>query len=143
MIGKYFLNAECKIVLVIKFTVSSFFNYKDKLPAGVRSSLVYKFSCAQCASTYSCSTGRMLRTRVAEHAGRSYRTGVRLAHPPHSAVREHAEACDVGVVLDNFSILNSTSSLLDLRILETLYIFRHKPNLNNTQSCFPLEIVNS
>ena len=50
---------------------------------------------------------------------------------------------DAGVVLDNFSILNNTSSLLDLRILESLYIFRHKPKLNNTQSCFPLEIVNS
>ena len=115
---KYFLNAECKIILVNKFTVSSFFNYKDKLRAGVRSSLVYKFSCAQCASTYIGWTGRMLRTRFAEHAGKSYRTGVRLAHPPHSAVREHAEGCDVRVVLDNFSILNSASSLLDLRILE-------------------------
>ena len=85
-----FLNAECKIVLVNKFPVVSFFNYKDKLPAGVRSSLVYKLSWAQCAFTYIGSTGRMLRTRVAEHAGRSYRTGVRLAQPPHSAVREHA-----------------------------------------------------
>ena len=114
MIEKYFLQAECKIVLVNKFTVGSFFNYKDKLPAGMRASLVCKFSCALCASTYIGSTGRMLRTRVAEHAGRSYRTGVRLAHPPHSAVRDHAEGCDVGVVLDNFSILNSTSSLLHL-----------------------------
>ena len=77
----------------------------------------------------------MLRTRVAEHTGWSYRTGVRLAHPPHSAVREHAEGCD-GVVLDNFSILNSTSSLYDLRILESLHIFRHKPKLDNTQGCF-------
>ena len=109
----------------------------------MRASLVYKFSCAQCAATYIGSTGRILRTRVAEHAGRSYRTVVRLAHHPHSAVREHAEGCDVCVVLDNFSILNSTSSLLDLRILESLYIFIHKPRLNNTQSCFPLEIVNS
>ena len=106
-------------------------------------SLVHKFSCALCVSTYICSTGCVLRTRVAEHAGRSYRTGVRLAHPPHSAVREHAEGRDVGVVLDNFSILNSTSSLLDLHILESLYVFRHKLKLNNTQSCFPLEIVNS
>ena len=67
LIGKYFLNAECKIVLVNKLTVGSYFNYKDKLPAGMRASLVYKFSCAQCASTYIGSTGRMLRTRVAEH----------------------------------------------------------------------------
>ena len=79
LIGKYIFNTQCKIVLVNKFTVGSVFNYKDKLPAGVRASLVYKFSCAQCASTYIGSTGRVLRTRVAEHAGRSYRTGIRLA----------------------------------------------------------------
>ena len=66
LIGKYFLNAECKIVLVNKLTVGSYFNYKDKLPAGMRVSLVYKFSCAQCASTYIGSTGRMLRTRITE-----------------------------------------------------------------------------
>ena len=79
LIGKYFLNAECKIVLVNKFTVGSFFNCKDQLPVGMRASLMYKFRCAQCTSTYIGSTGRMLRTRVAEHAGsyRSYRTGVR------------------------------------------------------------------
>ena len=52
LIEKYFLNTECKIVLVNKFTVGYFFNYKDKLPAGMRASLVYKFSCALCASTY-------------------------------------------------------------------------------------------
>ena len=60
--------------------------------------------------------------------------GNRLAHPPHSAVRKDAEGCDVGVVLDNFSILNSTSSLFYLRILESLYIFRDKPKIKNTQS---------
>ena len=50
--SKIFLNAECKIVLFNKFTGGAFFNYKYKFPAVVRSSLVYKFSCAQCASTY-------------------------------------------------------------------------------------------
>ena len=36
------------------------------------SSLVYKFSCACCASEYVGSTIRTLHTRVAEHAGRSF-----------------------------------------------------------------------
>ena len=69
LVETYFLNTECKIVLVNKFTVGSFFNYKDKLPAGMRASLVYKFSCAQCASTYIGSTGNLLQTRVAELLG--------------------------------------------------------------------------
>ena len=37
--------------------------------------------------------------------GRRYRTGVRFS-PSAFAIREHAEGCDVRVVLDNFSILN-------------------------------------
>ena len=41
------------------------------------------------------STSRMLETKVAEHAGRSCRTDVRIAHSPHLAVREHAEGCGV------------------------------------------------
>ena len=46
LIEKCFLNTECKIVLVNKFTVGSFFNYKDKLTAVMSASLVYKLSCA-------------------------------------------------------------------------------------------------
>ena len=41
------------------------------------------------------STSRMLETKVAEHAGRSCQTDVRIAHSPHLAVREHAEGCGV------------------------------------------------
>ena len=40
------------VVSVNKFTVGSFFNYTDKLHMRLKSSLVYKFSCAQCASEY-------------------------------------------------------------------------------------------
>ena len=81
----------------------------------------------------------MLRARVAEHAGRSSSIPLLI----RASASMHADGCDVDVVLDNFSILNSTSSLLDLRILDSLFIITHKPKLNNTQSCFPLKIVNS
>ena len=112
LIGKYFLNAECKIVLVNKFTVSTFLNYKDKLPAGVRASLVYKFSCAQCASTYIGSTGRMLRTRVAEHMlGGVIEQGLgwlTLRIRPSASMRK--DVMSVWCWMDNFSILNCTSS---------------------------------
>ena len=62
--------------------------------------------------------------------------GNRLAHPPHSAVRKDAEGCDVGVVLDNFSILNSASSLFYLRILESLYIFRDNRRSKTPRALF-------
>ena len=58
----------------------------------LKSSLEYKFSCAQCASEYVGMTARTLGTRVDEHVGVSYRTGAHLTQPPHSAIRDHIVA---------------------------------------------------
>ena len=58
--------------------VTSFFNYKNKLPLHLWSSLVYKFSCVQCTSEHVWMTTRTLGIRVDEHKGVSFRTGVRL-----------------------------------------------------------------
>ena len=105
-------------------------------------SLVYKFSCARCASEYVGSTTRTLHTRVAEHDGRSFRTGSILSVPPHSMVRPHSESCGALATLDDFHIIGSTSSAIDLRILGSLYIFKLKPVLNDSQSSYPLSIEN-
>jgi hypothetical protein len=83
-------------------------------------------------------TTRALGVRVAEHAGRSFRTNLPLSSPPHSAVRTHAEKCDLPVHLEDFNVIASTSGTTDLRILESLYILSHKPVLNDTQPAFPL-----
>ena len=58
----------------------------------LKSSLVYKFSCARCASEYVGMTARTLGTRVDEHVGVSYRTGARLTQPPHLAIRDHRDS---------------------------------------------------
>ena len=97
LLSKYFKNVDFNIVLVNSFKVGSFFSYKDRLPKAMCASLVYKFSCARCASEYVGSTTRTLHTRVAEHAGRSFRTGSILSVPPHSMVRTHSESCGVPV----------------------------------------------
>ena len=73
-------------MLVNSFKVGSFFSYKDRLPKAMCASLVYKFSCARCVSEYVGFTTRTLHTRVAEHAGRSFRTGSNLSVPPQSMV---------------------------------------------------------
>jgi hypothetical protein len=112
------------------------------LPVHMRSSLVYQFRCAQCASAYVGMTSRNLYSRIAEHKGRSCRTGQLLSRPPHSAVRTHAEQCDVPVSDSDFRVLASTSGTSDLRILESLYIFKLRPSLNSAVSSYPLEIVN-
>ena len=64
-----------------------------------KSSLVYKFSCAQCASEYVGMTAHTLGIRVDEHVGVSYRTGACVTQPPHSAKRDHRGNC--GTPFDN------------------------------------------
>ena len=142
LIDKYFNNMSVKIILVNKFNINSFFRFKDTLPLGMRSSLVYSYKCAQCASQYVGSTHRTLRMRVAEHAGRSYRTNRILASPPHSSIRAHCvDSCEQPITLGNFNILDTKSNSFDLRILESLYIHRLRPELNDMQSSYPLKIV--
>ena len=142
LLGKFFLHIDFEIILINKFTIGSMFRFKDRLPDSMRSSIVYKFSSARCASENVGSTTRTLRTRVAEHAGRSSRTASLLAHPPHSSIRSHAEGCDVPVRDIHFSVLGTTSNDTDLRILESLFIHKLRPQLNDMQSAFPLRIVN-
>ena len=86
-------------------------------------------------------TSRMLAVRVSEHAGKSCRTGRHLACPPHSAIREHAEQCDVPISLNSFRVLDKCKDFYSLRILESLHIFKLKPVLNNQNSSFPLCVV--
>ena len=58
-----------------------------------------------------------------------------------SAVREHSESCGAAVDIDSFRVLSTSSYELDLRILESLFIFKTKPDLNNQLSSYPLSIV--
>ena len=62
--------------------------------------------------------------------------------PPHSNVRLHADTCGVEVELDHFNILDSVTSPMDIKILESLYIHKLKPSLNDSVSSVPLLIVN-
>ena len=142
LFNKYCSHFTIKVILSNNFKIGSFFNYKDKLPLCSRSSVVYKFNCSLCGTTYVGSTSRTLCLRTAEHKGISCRTGRPLTAPPHSAIRLHCEQVhNVPVKADNFSILDSTQNTVSLRILESLYIQKLKPELNHTNSAFPLNIV--
>ena len=74
----------------------------------------------------------------------SSRTGARLTDPPHSLIRNHAKACSSSPIkIEDFRILGSCNNVLDLRILESLYINTFKPVLNCDKTAVPLLIVNS
>ena len=142
IIAEYYPQLDFKIALTNKYTISSLFPFKDVLPMALRSNVIYSYSCAQCASgTYIGSTVRPTYMRISEHRGRSYRTGKLLTSPPHSAIRDHAIGTSHTIHDSNFKILDSEKNENYLRILESLYIGKCKPNLNNMKSSFALEIA--
>ena len=130
-----------KIILVNNFTIGSLFPFKDRLPIHMQPSLVYKFCCSRCESSYVGSTCRTLGARVAEHMGRSHSTNSILARPSHSTIREHSFSCDTLFKIENFKVLRSCSNNNHLRLLESLYIHKLKPNLNENRSAVPLHIA--
>ena len=67
------LPSKLKMKLSIIFTdgkkISYFFGFKDTVADTLRSSLIYKFQCRRCNSTYVGKTTRHLGTRISEHLG--------------------------------------------------------------------------
>ena len=138
---KFYPDKVFRFVPVNTFKIGSLFNFKDRLPEDLRSSLVYGFNCPSCHAGYVGSTIRSLKTRVSEHLGISSRTGRLLNSPSHSAVREHCQkVCKIPLRRDHFKILDSCPPA-NLRILESLHIKRNQPKLNISMSAFPLSVA--
>ena len=112
--------------------ISRFFNIKDKVPDDLKSCVVYKYECDCCSATYVGKCSRHFKTRINEHLGRSPRTGNLLVKPSYSAIREHCEGKDHRPSKENFSILVSANSSVDLNIMEALYQHMHKPTLGRS-----------
>ena len=109
----------------------------------MRANLVYEFSCVRERTpvSYIGSTKRHLFQRLAEHANRSARTNKPLSTSPNSSIFDHSVNCSCNISIENFRILGSVNNENSLRILESLYIHRKSPSLNDTQSAHPLLIV--
>ena len=64
-------NRLCKPIdlrlVLTTFKVRNLFNVKDAVPEGLRTRVVYKFSCASCNACYVGETSRHFSTRVREH----------------------------------------------------------------------------
>ena len=52
LLNKYFIEKDFRIIGINNNKLGSFFHFKDRLPKGMQSSLVYKFSCLHCKSEY-------------------------------------------------------------------------------------------
>ena len=141
LIAKFYPHMNINVILINRFTIGSFFKVKDRIPFASQSSVVYEFRCASCDASYIGSTIRSLHCRVEQHRGRSYRTGNWLTKPDSSSIRSHVESCGNDFTIDNFKIIGRESNAHSLRILESLHIFKNKPNLNENSSAVPLSII--
>ena len=140
LFSKYFNGQKINVILSNKHTIGSYFPYKDRLPIGMRSSIVYQYRCESCSHLYIGSSMRNLYMRMSEHQGKSYRTG-NYVHTTNSSIFDHKLSCDTQIEANNFKILDHSSSEFRLRILESLYIHKERPQLNDMQSAMPLLVI--
>jgi len=115
--------------LDIKLVLSSFkigndlCGVKDPIPGGLRSRVVYKFTCAGCNACYVGETTRHFSTRVRAH----------LAVDKASHIFKHlqnSERCRSLCSIDCFHILDHATTSFQLKIKEAIHIQNELPCLN-------------
>ena len=144
LLGKYFPQINCTVVFRNFRTIGSYFRIKELTSEGLRAGVVYLYKCDRCNSSYIGSTAVQLTMRLCQHAGLSHRTFQPLNSKSHSAIRDHCDHSHGQCVFkkSNFKIIDSQSGpASDLRILESLHILTNHPDLNDTASSAPLNVV--
>jgi hypothetical protein len=125
-----------KLIFTNPLKICSLFHFKNRLPALLRSNVVYVFTCPGCNSgTYVGSTQRMLKVRIDAHCGVSHRTGNSLTNPEKSSIRSHSNKCRRHISYNNFKILSSATSknrllnLCSLNNCDPIYMLIYLPSL--------------
>ena len=131
LVGKCYPQIDLKLIFTNKFSIGSLFKCKESLPTPLCSGVIYSYKCALCNECYTGSTSRQLQCRILEHMGRSVRTNRHLNKNPISAIYDHALKSGHGISKENFKIIDRHNNTSQLRILESLYIFKTKPSLND------------
>ena len=103
--------------------IGSWFCLKDRPNPAMRSNVIYQYKC-DCDQSYIGSTTVQLFIRCAQHRGFSHRTGRPLSRPSNSSIRDHCDESNHRFKTDKFSIIGSTHNSHDLRILESIYIYK-------------------
>ena len=129
-----------RIVFQTKCKLNNFFTFKDKIPAFLRSGIVYKFKCGGCIATYYGKTKRHIKVRMCEHLGVSALTGKRVKGDNNSAIKECHLFCNHSSRFDDFPILASKNNDFKVTLMESLLINRDHPPLNKNRHSLPLEL---
>ena len=127
-LSKKFCKENFNIKLVFNsFKIKNYFSYKDPIPDGLKSFLVYIFTCASCSSSYIGETCRHFKTRIEEHIKKDNKSHIlKNLHSTATSFDSHNSLC--------FRILDKADSKFDLKIKETLHINWRKPHLNAQQN---------
>ena len=109
---------------------------------GLRSHLVYKFSCKNCNATYYGKSGRQLNVRSSELIGLSPLTGNRVACnssaiSDHLLLQEHNNNN-----FNDFSTLCCENNRFKLSLRESILIKKTPPELKKNVSSMPLLLFN-
>ena len=98
----------------------------------MQSKVVYLFKCPKCKiGTYLGATKRLLKVRIDSHLGKSYRTGCMLNKKEFSNIRDHCNLCKSNNSYECFKVVGRCMDEASLYILESLYIKKFVPSLNN------------
>ena len=119
------------------------FPTKDRLPMNVCSHVIYRFQCKtgdECTSSYIGSTTRRIGERICEHRGVSFLTGNKLSDP-RSSIFNHCLKTGHRITEDSFEILGGCREEENILLLESVYIKYYRPNLNNMESAYPLQLT--
>ena len=142
LVSKFFPQVNLRLIFFNSNTVQSFFPFKDVIPKSMRSSIVYKYECGICNSTYYGESIRHFKTRIAEHSGFSSRTGLPLTSRAKSNIYGHFSKTGHEILPGYFEIVQSVKQQNDLKIAESIDIHRFKPTLNEMVTSVPLNILN-
>ena len=142
LLKPFYPQLNVRVIFRTKNIIGNFFKFKDRVPECLQSSIIYKYTCGTCQSTYLGRTERQFGVRISEHLNRSFRTNNPLSKPPYSAIRQHSENSNHALKKENFSIVTSAKNRTELIILEALYTHLLQPNIVKQENpshllCFP------
>ena len=138
MMSNSYPQVKLQIVFKSHSTIGGHFSFKDRQPQLCRSNLIYKYTCERCKSFYIGKTEQQLAARISEHSGISARTGKTHRSKPKSDIYDHCQKCQVPVLPENFSIIDTLPSDKGLLILESLHQKTKKPQIGIHQKSTPI-----
>ena len=96
------------------------FSVEERTPVALKSMVVYQFSCVGCNSRYIGEASRHFSTRIKEHT----------ESDKNSHIFKHSPLCKNKYSPSCFSILDSASNSIDLKLKEAFFMPRAAPKNN-------------